>query len=136
MKLSNTDKRYAVALCRNSVCISHEVHILVATAFLGPRPDGMVCCHNDGNAKNNCILNLRWDTQSSNIKDAVKSGTHNPCRGELHGNCILTDKEVEEIRSRYVRYNHNLSNARVLAKEYGVSKNYIISLVRGDWRRV
>lgn len=46
------------------------------TAFVGPRPDGMVTCHNDGNPANNNLSNLRWDTQSNNQLDAVKHGTH------------------------------------------------------------
>ncbi|MGQ9348967.1 NUMOD4 domain-containing protein [Mycolicibacterium gilvum] len=52
------------------------VHSMVITAFVGPRPEGLNCCHNDGNPANNHVSNLRWDTQSSNLLDAVKHGTH------------------------------------------------------------
>lgn len=52
------------------------VHLLVLEAFVGPRPEGMEGCHNDGNPANNRLDNLRWDTHSSNISDAVQHGTH------------------------------------------------------------
>lgn len=52
-----------------------KVHILVLEAFVGPRPTGSVGCHNDGNPQNNALLNLRWDTQASNIADALRHGT-------------------------------------------------------------
>lgn len=53
-----------------------RVHVLVLEAFVGPRTDGMVACHNDGNPANNRLHNLRWDTQSNNILDAIKHGNH------------------------------------------------------------
>ena len=52
------------------------VHQLVLEAFIGPRPGGMVACHNDGDPTNNHVDNLRWDTQSANLHDAVRHGTH------------------------------------------------------------
>lgn len=38
-----------------------KVHSLVLEAFVCPRPEGMECCHGDGNPTNNVISNLRWD---------------------------------------------------------------------------
>lgn len=45
------------------------VHHLVLEAFVGPRPEGAVGCHNDGNSRNNCAYNLRWDSLSGNQQD-------------------------------------------------------------------
>ena len=42
------------------------IHRLVIEAFAGPRPEGMVCCHNDGDPENNRFENLRWDTYVAN----------------------------------------------------------------------
>lgn len=56
--------------------IMKQVHSLVLEAFVGPRPPGMVCCHNNGDPADNRLENLRWDTQSSNLFDAVRHGTH------------------------------------------------------------
>lgn len=56
------------------------VHRLVAEAFLGPAPNGAVVCHNNGNPSDNRVENLRWGTQSDNISDSVKHGTHRNTR--------------------------------------------------------
>lgn len=47
------------------------VHTLILQAFVGPRPDGMDGCHNDGNPANNRLSNLRWDTPSENMLDRI-----------------------------------------------------------------
>lgn len=52
------------------------VHQLVAEEFIGPRPEGLDVCHNDGDKANNSASNLRYDTRRENILDAVKHGTH------------------------------------------------------------
>jgi hypothetical protein len=67
----------------------HSVHTLVLNAFTGPSPDGMECCHNDGDPSNNVHSNLRWDTRSNNIKDDFRSGVRkrgNISRGTIPGN--------------------------------------------------
>lgn len=50
------------------------IHNLILEAFIGPRPPELVGCHNDGNPANNILSNLRWDTKSSNSRDAVVHG--------------------------------------------------------------
>lgn len=52
-----------------------QVHGLVLSAFVGPRPEGMDCCHNNGNPSDNRIENLRWDTRKNNMADAKAHGT-------------------------------------------------------------
>lgn len=52
------------------------VHRLALEAFVGPCPEGMEGCHNDGDSTNNRIENLRWDTSASNKLDIVKHGNH------------------------------------------------------------
>lgn len=51
-----------------------RIHILVLEAFVEPRPEGLVGCHNDGDVTNNAVTNLRWDTCSANNFDIVKHG--------------------------------------------------------------
>src|SRR5690606_38480338 len=51
-------------------------HVLVAEAFIGPRPEGAECLHGDGDHTNNMVSNLRWGTKSENQLDSVRHGTH------------------------------------------------------------
>lgn len=52
------------------------VHTLVLEAFVGPKPPGMECCHNNGEAQDNRLENLRWDTPTSNSADMILHGTN------------------------------------------------------------
>ena len=73
------------------------VHFLVCSAFYGPRPEGCVVAHGDGNRLNPRANNLRWATGSENAQDMVKHGTSTI--GERHGNCRLSTSDVLEIKA-------------------------------------
>lgn len=45
------------------------VHRVVLEAFVGPCPEGMETCHNNGNPADNHLENLRWDTHAANEAD-------------------------------------------------------------------
>lgn len=47
-------------------------HILVALAFIGVRPDGMVIDHIDRNSFNNRVENLRYCSVSDNMKNSSR----------------------------------------------------------------
>ena len=55
----------------------HYIHRLVLHAFVGEPVPGQEGCHNDGDARNNRVSNLRWDSRSENVLDMVRHGTHN-----------------------------------------------------------
>lgn len=74
-----------------------RVHRLVLEAFIGECPDNMECCHNDGNASNNLLSNLRWDTSKSNKDDLRKHGRL--AMGERSGTAKLTESDVLNIKS-------------------------------------
>jgi hypothetical protein len=59
---------------------NRRVHSLVAEAFVGPRPDGMVVRHLDGNQLNNRPANLRYGTQAENAQDMLIHGTQRNAR--------------------------------------------------------
>jgi len=75
------------------------VHQLVLSAFVGPCPDGMQCCHNNGNRADNRLTNLRWDTPKSNSADRHKHGT--VPFGARSGRAKLTEKQVLRIRMEW-----------------------------------
>jgi hypothetical protein len=53
--------------------ITKNIHVLVAEAFLGSRPEGMHVCHSDGDKSNNSLKNLRYDTPKNNWEDFRKN---------------------------------------------------------------
>lgn len=75
------------------------VHRLVLEAFVGPCPDGMEACHNDGDKLNNCLANLRWDTVKNNHHDKKIHGTH--IFGERHSQAKLTYEIVDRMKKEY-----------------------------------
>jgi len=65
-----------VSLYHAGRVIHPRIHVLVLETFVGPRPaPDYDCCHNDGNAANNSLCNLRWDTRRENHADLVRHGT-------------------------------------------------------------
>lgn len=91
----------ALGLRKNGQDKMLKVHALVLTAFVGPRPLGLVCCHGDGSRTNNHLSNLRWDTSSANRQDAIEHGTVVVYRGEANRWAKLTEEQVTEIRHLY-----------------------------------
>ena len=109
---SRPDGRLAITLHRAGYVKTFTVHRLILLAFVGPCPEGMEACHNDGNASNNNLANLRWDTHINNEKDKVLHGTNVGSRGnnkgELQGSAKLTDENVLEIRYLFASGKHTL----------------------------
>lgn len=107
------------------------VHSLVALAFHGPRPQGNVIRHLDGNQFNNHKDNLAYGTQAENMQDAVRHGTVR--FGENHHSAKLKDADIPDLRLMRERgftyreigeaFNISLSRAHVLCnKEWRFKK--------------
>ena len=120
--------RASVCICR----VPRLVHRLVLLTFVGPCPDGMEGCHNDGNPKNNNVSNLRWDTRKNNRADAIMHGTHP--RGSRSGLAKLTETQVIEMRILYAQGCTSLSQ---IARAHGVSVSLVSQIVnRKIWLHV
>lgn len=91
-----------------------KVHVQVALAFLGPRPDGLVIRHLDGNATNNHLDNLAYGTFLENSADQRKHGTHNNGRKThcLRGHEFNEDNTRVTDGTRYCRACSRISYAR------------------------
>jgi DNA-binding transcriptional regulator YiaG len=100
-----------------------HVHVLVALAWHGPRPDGLQVCHGDGNHLNNVRENLRYDTPAGNGKDTTKHGRRNPRRK-------LTDEQVVAIRAA-----RGTMSQDHLAGLYNTSKTHVCNIQRGNRRK-
>jgi hypothetical protein len=127
MQPSTTRDGYLrVTLSKHGSARVDKIHILVAAAFIGPRPDGMEVCHGEGGKLDNRPENLRYGTAKENQADRLRDGTHN--RGERHGNARLTKAQVRHIRRELV--NAPRGTAARLARELGVSPTTICEVRR------
>jgi hypothetical protein len=125
-----------VNLWKNGRQKTVKVHVLVLTAFIGPCPHGLECCHADGNYINNHLTNLRWDTRSVNHQDAIAHGTMtSPClQGEDNGRAKLTEAQVIEIRYLFAQ---GEATHRRLGEKFGVSYGTIGKLIRREsWMHI
>ena len=52
-----------------------KVSILVAAAFIGPRPEKADVCHGPQGQQDDSVTNLRYDTHSNNALDRYRDGT-------------------------------------------------------------
>ena len=84
-----------------------KVHQLVLEAFVGPRPEMCVACHNNGNNQDNRLSNLRWDTHLENSRDTQRHG-RNFQRNKTH--CIRGHEFTPE------NTNYNRSSGARLCK--------------------
>lgn len=116
--------RNRVVLSKNGVHATRLVCHLVLEAHRAPRPQGMDCCHYDGDASNDTLANLRWDTKQANMADAMRHGTF--VRGEDSHHARLKERDVRAIRARA----DAKENQHIIAKDYGVSPSMVSMIHR------
>jgi hypothetical protein len=123
--------RLNVGLSKNGKLQTRYIHRLVLSTFVGPCPPGMQACHNDGNALNNHVENLRWDTQLANAADRR---IHDPGeRGERKASARMTEAKVLDLRERFVQG----WTYRELAEYYGIDYTTVAHIVRGEtWAHI
>ena len=107
-----------VNLIKSGEVNSVKVHVLVAEAFLGQRPDGYDVCHKNGNKKDNNVDNLEYGTRSKNNLDNYR------INGCVTKNQKLTVDEVKEIKQQLQQG----VSQRKLALKYGVCKSTIAAI--------
>lgn len=79
------------------VNVTMYVHDLVASAFVGPRPDGCIVNHKDTNKANNFWRNLEYTTHAGNMKHAAENGLM--VHGEDHPSAKLDEASVRLLRA-------------------------------------
>ncbi len=129
LRQSATEAGYRfVQLARDGRYAAKFVNGLVAEAFLGPRPVGMVVAHGDGVNANNSLGNLRYATHADNEADKKAHGT--ALLGERHHQAKLTERDVLSIRA-------DTRKQREIAESYGVYLSTIRKIKgRVTWRHV
>ena len=108
------------------------VHVMVAEAFLGLKPDGMQINHIDGNKQNNHINNLEYVTPLENTRHAQALNLR-PI-GQDSGTAVLDDKKAEEI---YRLFHKEFVSKRNLALQFNVTPSCIQGVVKErSWRHL
>lgn len=126
---------YYLTLRKDRKSYKRLVHRLVLIAFVGDCPEGMQCCHNDGDGLNNKLENLRWDSPSNNQLDRFKHGTGyiHVMKGENHPCSKLTEKDIIYIRS-ITPYR---KRAEDMSKKFNISKSTVHQIIsRKIWSHV
>jgi hypothetical protein len=90
--------------------LKRGVHRVMLEAFVGPCPDGMEACHNDGQKSNNVIANLRYGTPAENGQDKVRHGHSRP--GSQNRLAKLNERKVLEIRGAASELTRNELSAK------------------------
>jgi len=107
------------------------VHSMVLESFVGPRPAGLVACHDNGNPGENRRNNLRWDTQRNNLLDMRKHGTKPDYSGEKHPQSKLTDASIVQI---FAMSKQGVSRKEI-ARRAGICHSYACMILKGTRRR-
>lgn len=74
-KRHNNDDRYQAHLSSAGKRRTYFVHRLVLLAFTGEPQPGQEACHWNGDASDNRLANLRWDSHAANMADMKRHGT-------------------------------------------------------------
>ncbi len=121
-----------ITLCYQMHSQMFRLSCLMLLAFKGPRPEGMLGCHNDGDTDNNWITNLRWDTPSENCRDMRKHGTA-PI-GVNNPRAKVTEDDVRKMREMYETGNYSQSK---LGEIFGLDQTTVSGIImRVSWKNV
>jgi hypothetical protein len=123
MKPGIANGYFFVHLCKQKVGWVQRTHVLVALAFLGPRPDGLCINHKDANRANNCVGNLEYVTYQENTLHAAGLGKMGK----------LSKEQVWEVREAY-SVNSSIPYA-VYAEKFNVTRGVIADIVRVNRRK-
>lgn len=117
MKPYHRDRYAKVLLSRDGEQTDALMHVLVAEAFLGPKPDGLEVNHKNRDTHDNRVANLEYITHAENLQHAHRSG---------HPIAKLTPDDVRAIRRRYAK-GERIAH---LAREHGVRWETINNVLR------
>ncbi len=103
----------------------HSIHDLVASSFIGPKPDGFHVDHINGNTWCNEAWNLEYVSAQENMRRCTER--HLRVDGRRNKNAKLSEYDVLEIR----RLSRDGISRAELGRRYGVSAPHISQIVSG-----
>jgi hypothetical protein len=120
----SNENYFYVTICIKAKRVKYNVHVLIAAAFYGPRPEGHHVDHHDRNRQNNHINNLSYKTILENCS----------FKGTQSGSAKLTEKQVSEIKAKY---KPKIYTTVMLGQEYNVDPTTIHKITSGlHWKHV
>ena len=131
--LSNTNKKggyFSIVLSSKELKMHTRVHVLVANAFIGPKPIGHHVHHIDGNKQNNNVSNLMYILPSDHCMETI-SANPNVLKNMINYNKFIRPKRI---------YMYGLdglllktySNAKEASDDSGVCKRNILQVASRD----
>jgi hypothetical protein len=105
------------------------VQSLVALTFIGPRPPGMHVCHNNGDKADNRLENLRYDTPSANVQEAIVSHkTWGVGTTSVHWRSDVDEDALLRLRAKGWTYAE-------LAAQFGIGEATVGRIIKGTRQR-
>lgn len=124
-----------VILVKDGKRKQHQVHRLVALAFI-PNPNNLPFVnHKDCDPTNNHVSNLEWCSAKENSVHAYKQGRWTPPnqKGSANSNCVFVDDDIKCIRELH----KTLVNCAEIARQYKVNPKTINDIVhRKRWAHI
>ena len=115
---------YVVNPVRNGKNVYTYIHVLVAAAFIGDRPDGMDINHIDGNKLNNHVSNLEYVTHRENMAHARRLSLISDAK-------TYSDALVAKVRELAARG----KKSPEIAKETGISARHCRDIINNKLRK-
>lgn len=129
MSNSKRTKHQRVILTKDGKRSQHQVHRLVAQAFI-PNPQNLpLVNHKDCDPTHNHADNLEWCTAQQNSIHAYQNGRWTPPNqaGSKNSNSKLTENDVLQIKALFIE----VKNCAEIARRFNVNPKTINQIVNG-----
>jgi hypothetical protein len=121
-----TTKKYGTVAIRGKRVLAHR---FIAECWI-PNPENKATVnHKNGNAMDNRVENLEWNTPKENIQHSIQTGLAGR-DGASNPNATLTNKDVDKI---YYLKSLGWRNSAI-ANEVGVTRTRIGQILKTGWR--
>lgn len=112
---------------------ARRIGALVLTAFVGPRPPGLIVRHRNDDSLDDRLENLVWGTYLENAADAITNGKAVHPIGEKHHATKLVEADVLAIRKAA----SDGQSQYEIAARYGLHQGTVWSIIhRKTWKHV